>query len=261
MLWVLIVGLLMNVIALPIAARRVLFLDRLITSGQPAPDRVEDVTGRLGKAVKTQVVEVFGQKKLLKWSVPGAAHFFVFWAFLILGDGLPRGVRRRCSHRPGFRIPIVGHWAVLGFAQDFIAVMALVGLVTFAMIRLKNAPAKLGRKSRFIGLAPGRRLAGPVHDLQRHLDDVPVPRRRLRRRQPALRQRRVRLDRRSATCSTGSATTPSRSSRASGCCCTSASCWSFLIHRAQLQAPAHLPGAAQRAVRARARSRSARPSR
>ena len=29
-------------------------------------------------------MEVFGQKKLLKWSVPGAAHFFVFWAFIIL---------------------------------------------------------------------------------------------------------------------------------------------------------------------------------
>ena len=81
---VLIIGLLLNLIALPIAGRRVWFLQRLIRSGQPAPDRVEGVTGRLGLAVKTQVVEVFGQKKLLKWSVPGAAHFFVFWAFLIL---------------------------------------------------------------------------------------------------------------------------------------------------------------------------------
>ena len=38
----------------------------------------------MGTAIKRQVVEVFGQKKMLKWSVPGAAHFFVFWAFLIL---------------------------------------------------------------------------------------------------------------------------------------------------------------------------------
>src|SRR4029079_488078 len=81
---VLAIGLLLNLIALPIAGRRVWFLERLITSGQPAPDRVEGVTGRMGMAVKTQVVEVFGQKKLLKWSVPGAARFFVFWAFLIL---------------------------------------------------------------------------------------------------------------------------------------------------------------------------------
>src|SRR5688572_33059796 len=45
-----------------------------------SPDRIEGVTGRLGRAVKTQLVEVFGQRKLLKWSIPGAAHFFVFWA-------------------------------------------------------------------------------------------------------------------------------------------------------------------------------------
>ena len=96
---VLILGLAMTAVTLAFAGRRVLFLDRLITSGQPAPDRVENVTKRLGEPLKTQLVEVFGQKKLLKWSVPGAAHFFVFWAFLILADGLPRGVRR--AVRPG----------------------------------------------------------------------------------------------------------------------------------------------------------------
>ncbi len=83
---VLVIGLLMNVIALPIVGRRVVFLYRLITTGQPAPGRIEGVTGRLGAAVKRQVVEVFGQKKLLKWSIPGAAHFFVFWAFVILAS-------------------------------------------------------------------------------------------------------------------------------------------------------------------------------
>ena len=84
--WVLVIGLLMNLVALPIVAWRVVFLNRLITSGQPAPGRVAGVTGRLGTAAKRQVVEVFGQKKLLKWTLPGAAHFFVFWAFLILGS-------------------------------------------------------------------------------------------------------------------------------------------------------------------------------
>ena len=76
-LWVLVVGLVMLVVALPVAGRRVFFLFRLITSGQPAPDRVENVTKRLGQAVTSQVTEVFAQRKLLKWSVPGAAHFFV----------------------------------------------------------------------------------------------------------------------------------------------------------------------------------------
>ena len=64
-LWVLIVGLVMLAVALPFAGRRVAFLYRLITSGQPAPDRTENVTSKIGEAVKTQVVEVLGQKKLL----------------------------------------------------------------------------------------------------------------------------------------------------------------------------------------------------
>ena len=59
---VLVIGLLMTAIALPLAARRVSWIYRLIRSGQPAPDRVEGVTGRVAAAVKTQVVEVFGQK-------------------------------------------------------------------------------------------------------------------------------------------------------------------------------------------------------
>ena len=146
---VLILGLLMNAIALPLAARRVWFLYRLIRSGQPAPQRVVNVTGRLGEAVKGQLVEVLGQRKLLKWSVPGAAHFFVFWAFLILATVYLEAYG--ALFNPDFHIPLVGRWDALGFAQDFIAVMAVLGIATFAVIRFKNAPEKLGRKSRFKG--------------------------------------------------------------------------------------------------------------
>src|SRR3954462_2616656 len=146
---VLILGLLLNVIALPIAGCRVWFLERLITSGQPAPDRIQGVTGRLGLAVKTQVVEVFGQKKLLKWTVPGAAHFFVFWAFLILATVYLEAYGS--LFHPGFAIPFIGHWPVLGFLRDFIAVMALVAIATFSIIRLRQAPARLGRRPRVDG--------------------------------------------------------------------------------------------------------------
>jgi ferredoxin len=157
-LLVLILGLLMNAVALPLAARRVLFLFRAITVGQPAPDRIEGVTSRMGVALKRQVVEVFGQKKLLKWSVPGAAHFFVFWAFLILATvyleaygSLLKLLFTGGEGPMDWAIPLVGHSAILGFAQDFIAMMALFGLFAFFMIRMRNQPSQLGRKSRFFG--------------------------------------------------------------------------------------------------------------
>jgi ferredoxin len=147
--WVLLIGLLLNVIALPIVARRVVFLYRLITAGQPAPGRIEGVTGRLGATLKRQLVEVFGQRKLLKWSLPGAAHFFVFWAFVILASVYLEAYGALFDSH--FAIPLIGHWALLGFLQDFIALMALAGIITFAVIRLQNSPERLGRKSRFKG--------------------------------------------------------------------------------------------------------------
>ncbi|MGZ8705402.1 MAG: Fe-S cluster protein, partial [Aeromicrobium sp.] len=146
---VLVLGLVMTAITLGLAGQRVLFLWRLITSGQPAPDRIEGVTKRTGSAVKSQLVEVLGQKKLLNWTIPGAAHLFVMYAFLILATVYVEAYG--ALFNPEFAIPVIGHWAILGFLQDFIGVMCFFGLVTFAIIRLKNSPEKLGRKSRFEG--------------------------------------------------------------------------------------------------------------
>ncbi|MEO5710215.1 MAG: (Fe-S)-binding protein [Nocardioidaceae bacterium] len=139
----------MTVVALAVAGRRVWWLYRLISSGQPAPGRVNQVKERPDEAVKTQVVEVLGQKKLLTWTIPGLAHFFVFWAFLILASVYLEAYGSLFN--PDFHIPLIGTWAVLGFLQDFIALMAFFGIVTFAIIRLRNSPERLGRRSRFKG--------------------------------------------------------------------------------------------------------------
>ncbi|MCG5215354.1 heterodisulfide reductase-related iron-sulfur binding cluster [Streptosporangium soli] len=155
MLLVAIIGLVMTVVAVALAGRRVLWLYKLATSGQPAPERVEYARANLGAEIKAQLVEVFGQRKLLKWTASGTAHFFVMWAFFILitvyleayGVLIQGGI----TGTPDFHIPLVGTWAVLGFLQDFIAVAALLGLIAFAVIRVKNSPKKLGRKSRFSG--------------------------------------------------------------------------------------------------------------
>ncbi|HET7387440.1 MAG TPA: (Fe-S)-binding protein [Nocardioidaceae bacterium] len=149
MLVVLILGLLMTAAALVFAGRRVWFLYRVMASGQPAPGRIEGVTHRAGRAALTQLTEVLGQRKLLRWTVPGAAHFFVFWAFVILLTVYIEAYGNLFS--PGFAIPGIGHSPVLGFLQDFIALMALLGIIVFAVIRLREDPDRLGRKSRFSG--------------------------------------------------------------------------------------------------------------
>ncbi|MBV9832084.1 MAG: Fe-S cluster protein, partial [Marmoricola sp.] len=134
----LIVGVLMNAVALPLAGKRVSFLYRAISHGQPAPDRIKGVTGRVGTAAKRQVVEVFGQKKMLKWTVPGTAHFFVMWAFFILATVYLEAYAVLLSRDPEWSWFVFGNWSVLGFLQDFIAVMAALGLVVFYLIRMRN---------------------------------------------------------------------------------------------------------------------------
>ena len=47
---------------------------RLARTGQPAPERIQALREHPGRRAETQVTEVFGQRKLLKWSVPGIAH-------------------------------------------------------------------------------------------------------------------------------------------------------------------------------------------
>ena len=147
MKWVLIIALLIHLIALPIVARRLWFLFRLARSAQPAPDRFASA----GEGVKSVLTEVFGQRRLLKWTVPGLAHFFTFWAFVILGTVYVEAYGILISRNWSWAIPVIGDWWILGFAQDTIALLVLVSIVVFWWIRMKNAPAKLGRKSRFKG--------------------------------------------------------------------------------------------------------------
>ncbi|MDT7577123.1 MAG: hypothetical protein QOH17_3456, partial [Pseudonocardiales bacterium] len=145
----LVIGLLLTVVALAVAGRRGATIAKLIRSGQPAHDRSQD----LGRRVRTQLVEVFGQKRLLKWTVPGLAHFFTFWAFVILATVYLEAYGALFD--PDFAIPFVGHWAVLGFLQDTIAVLCLLSLGVFAAIRLRNAPEREHRASRFYGSHTG----------------------------------------------------------------------------------------------------------
>ena len=110
---------------------------------------------------------------------------------------------------------------MLGFLQDFIAMMAFFGILTFVVIRLRNAPKDLGRRSRFFG----SHLRGAWITLFMIFNVIwtmflfrgassawaTCPTTAARSSRSA-----------SGTCSTGSPTAPWSSWRASGCCSTSA---------------------------------------
>jgi len=145
-------GLAATVIVLGFAAKRVLFLTNLIRSGQP----ISDESGRkdnVSERFLNQFKEVFGQTRLLKWSLPGIAHFFTMWGFFILATVYLEAYG--VLFNPEFHIPLVGRWDALGFLQDFFAVAVLLGIIVFAIIRLRSEPKDYGRSSRFYGSHTG----------------------------------------------------------------------------------------------------------
>ena len=145
----LVLGLGLTAVVVLFAARRAWWLFTLIRSGQPASGRTEN----MGERIKTQVEEVFGQTRLLRWSIPGLAHFFTMWGFFILLTVYIEAYG--VLFDPKFAIPIIGHWPALGFIQDFFALAVLLGITTFAIIRLRTEPKEHGRESRFYGSHTG----------------------------------------------------------------------------------------------------------
>jgi Fe-S oxidoreductase len=140
-----IIGLGITVVFFSIAGRRFFWLSKLIRSGQSAPRRWQGFR----QVSEVEVVEVAGQRKLLKWTVPGLAHFFTMWGFTILMTTILEAYGSLFSRV--FHIPLIGRDNWLAFTEDFFATAVLVSLVVFTIIRIKSAPSRKERESRFFG--------------------------------------------------------------------------------------------------------------
>jgi Fe-S oxidoreductase len=148
-----IIGLALTVAAFAIAGRRVWWLYRIARTGQPAPERVATVRRHPGRDAGVEATEVIGQRKLLQWSLPGAAHAATFWGFIVLLLTILEAYGDLFSRT--FAIPWIGHWPAIGFIEDLFAVGVLAGIITFAVIRLRHDPKREGRDSRFSGSHTG----------------------------------------------------------------------------------------------------------
>ncbi len=140
-----IIGLGVSLLCFAVAGRRFFWLSKLIRSGKPAPRRWQGFR----KVTEAEVVEVAGQKKLLKWTVPGLAHFFTMWGFTVLFTTIIEAYGGLFNR--DFHIPFIGQSNWLAFTEDFFSVAVLISLVVFSIIRIKNAPARKERESRFYG--------------------------------------------------------------------------------------------------------------
>ena len=76
-------------------------------------------------------------------------HAVTFWGFIVLSLTVVEAFGDLFS--PTFAIPGIGHSAFIGFVEDFFACGVLICVVVFAIIRDKEDPRRIARKSRFFG--------------------------------------------------------------------------------------------------------------
>jgi len=124
------------------AVRRMLAVIRV---GQPDPERFTDK----GTRFKTMLLESFGHTRMLKWSVAGAAHWFVMIAFLALSTLVLEAYVEVVD--PTADLPLVGGWLPYGLLTELIGVFGLIGILVLIAIRLANRPTRAQRRSRFTG--------------------------------------------------------------------------------------------------------------
>ncbi|PZM94918.1 MAG: Fe-S oxidoreductase, partial [Actinobacteria bacterium] len=124
------------------AVRRMLAVIRV---GQPDPERFTDK----GTRFKTMLLESFGHTRMLKWSVVGAAHWFVMIAFLALSTLVLEAYVEVVD--PTADLPLVGGWLPYGLLTELIGVFGLIGILVLIAIRLANRPTRAQRRSRFTG--------------------------------------------------------------------------------------------------------------
>ncbi|GAA4914090.1 Fe-S oxidoreductase [Stackebrandtia albiflava] len=123
-----------TVVALVLVTRTALRMLAVIRLGAPEPGRAERVGPRLLNTLK----ETVGHTKMLKWRLVGAAHWFVFVAFIGLFLVLVEAYFEVVD--PAASIPLIGHWSVWLLFSDVISITGALGIITLFVIRMRNQP-------------------------------------------------------------------------------------------------------------------------
>jgi Fe-S oxidoreductase len=132
-------------VAMVLLVRAVTGIVRVVRLGQPDPERF---TAK-GTRTRTMLTETLGHTRMLKWSVVGAAHWFVMIAFGALFFTLLEAYGEVVD--PKFELPVIGHWSVYGLLTELIAIFGSIGIAVLIGIRLRNRPSRAKQPSRFTG--------------------------------------------------------------------------------------------------------------
>jgi Fe-S oxidoreductase len=131
-------------------ATRISELVRMLRLGRP-----EKRNDHLGERVKHFTLMVLGQRGVLRDPLPGIAHFFTFWGFIIIQlDAL-----NLWAMGFNFEIPIINSRA-FAIILDIFLVAAFISLLIFAFRRLVLRPRQL--QSQTHGMADAYTILGLI---------------------------------------------------------------------------------------------------
>jgi Fe-S oxidoreductase len=136
---------LITLVAVVLAVRAVRTMLSVIRLGQPDPARRGSWVSRATATLR----ETVGHTRMLKWSVIGAAHWFVMVAFVVLFLLVLEAYFEVVD--PASGLPLLGRWTVYGLVTEIIGVLGLLGILFLISVRLRNRPSRARGLSRFAG--------------------------------------------------------------------------------------------------------------
>ncbi|HWS84473.1 MAG TPA: 4Fe-4S dicluster domain-containing protein [Ktedonobacteraceae bacterium] len=122
------------VVALVLFGVRVGKLIALLLKARP-----EDRTDYMGNRISEFFRVVLGQSSVLRDPIPGLAHFFTFWGFIIIQFGLLNLILGAFNGS----LPLLGDSRVFAIVLDSFVVLVLVSLIVFAIRRGIVRPKQL----------------------------------------------------------------------------------------------------------------------
>ena len=140
-----IISLTLTAIAVPYVALAVRKMLSVIRTGGPAVGRTDQPVAR----TVTMLKETFLHTRMLQWTYVGLMHWFVYLAFVVLASAVLAGYFQLFD--PSFVLPIIGHFFLFEWVSEGIGLLGTIGIIALIIVRQKNHPRSLGRKSRFFG--------------------------------------------------------------------------------------------------------------
>ena len=107
--------------------------------GQPS-----NVSGQWSRRIKSVLVFVAGQKRLFRFLIPGTAHFFIFWGFVILSLTILQAIVEGlvAFANPYFVMPLLGTFGPLALLQELFVVGVVVAVMWDLYQRLAANPER-----------------------------------------------------------------------------------------------------------------------